>query len=221
MKQPTMDVSSAERAYSRILEDIIEGNLRIGQIVQVNDLSEVLGMSKTPIREAILALEREEILRKRGKFFFVVYPDPEEINQMYELRTELEAFSSYLAALRITKSLKSNLTSIVKEMKRITFNNPRPFDLANINGKFHSLIGKAANNRYLEDDMKRIRTRLRVIRITLYTSYENRLRELEEHRVVGKAILDGDPSRARELMYVHETNVWTYVKENVIPRMLY
>lgn len=209
----------SKKAYSQIVDELIAGNIRMGQVIREEDLGSKFGMSRTPIREAILSLESEGIVARNGRYYFVVYPEPDEINQIYELRRELESLAAFLAAVKITEVMKSNLENVIIEMTFLTKNAPEPISLTNVNSKFHGLIAKASGNRFLERDLGLFRLRLRIIKLTILTSYEKKENELRQHRAIADAIIQGDPNLARKKMYSHQTELWNYARLNIIPKL--
>ncbi|WP_297214931.1 GntR family transcriptional regulator [Thermoplasma sp.] len=213
-------ITLSKKIYNYIIEEITSGHLRMGQIIDENGIMELFGSSKTPIREAILSLENDGIIEKRGKSYFVCFIEPEEINQIFEARRELEAIAVYYAAKRIQKAELKQLNDILKKIRKST-DEDEPADLANLNGKFHSIIARASRNKYIENEVNLLRLKLRIVRVTLFTSIERRSDELTEHSAIYEALANGDADKARTLMYNHETDVWEYVNKYIIPKLYY
>ena len=213
-------ITLSKKSYNYIIEEITSGHLRMGQIIDENGIMELFGSSKTPIREAILSLENDGIIEKRGKSYFVCFIEPEEINQIFEARRELEAIAVYYAAKRIQKAELKQLNDILKKIRKST-DEDEPADLANLNGKFHSIIARASRNKYIENEVNLLRLKLRIVRVTLFTSIERRSDELTEHSAIYEALANGDADKARTLMYNHETDVWEYVNKYIIPKLYY
>ncbi|PYB69007.1 GntR family transcriptional regulator [Thermoplasma sp. Kam2015] len=213
-------ITLSKKIYNYIIEEITSGHLRMGQIIDENGIMELFGSSKTPIREAILSLENDGIIEKRGKSYFVCFIEPDEINQIFEARRELEAIAVYYAAKRIQKAELKQLSDILKKIRKST-DEDEPADLANLNGKFHSIIARASRNKYIENEVNLLRLKLRIVRVTLFTSIERRSDELAEHSAIYEALANGDAEKARTLMYNHETDVWEYVNKYIIPKLYY
>jgi len=213
-------ITLSRKIYGYLMEEITSGRLRMGQIIDENAIMELFRISKTPIREAIFSLENDGIIEKRGKSYFVSFIGPDEINQIFEARRELEAIAAYYAAQRIQKSELNQLSYVLKMIKKST-EEDQPADLANLNGKFHSIIAKASKNKYIEDEVNLLRLKLRIVRVTLFSSLERRSDELLEHSQIYEALVNKDAEQARALMYNHETDVWEYVNKNIIPKLYY
>ena len=66
-----------------------------------------------------------------------------------------------------------------------------------------------------------LRLRLRIVRITIFTSAGRRSEEKEEHEEITQAILSNDPKKAAEAMRKHQLDVWEYVKREIVPKLYY
>ena len=115
--------------------------------------------------------------------------------------------------------IKKSLEDILDKIQLI--GDGDPVSLANINGKFHALVAKGSGNEYIEKFLSSLRLRLRIVRVTLFTSMERRDDELKEHRAIADSILNGEAELARKAMQDHEKDVLEYVKKTVIPKLYY
>nr|WP_287950049.1 GntR family transcriptional regulator [Acidiplasma sp.] len=150
------NVILSKKIYSYIIDEIVSGRLRMGQIIDENKIKDVFNVSKTPIREAIISLENEEVVKKNGKSYFVSFIEPEEIDQIFEARRELESIAAFLAAQRMQRQELKQMENIITKLKDVN-GETDPIELANLNGKFHSLIAKASGNKYIESCVNSMR----------------------------------------------------------------
>lgn len=209
------------KAYDLIMNMILTGQLRMGQSITEDMLKNHLGMSKTPIREAIISLENDGIISKMGRFYNVVYLTKDQINEIYEFKVELEALAAYYATMRMSASMKRNLKQINDKITKMSTDDADPITLANLSGKLHALIAKGSGNSYIEKEINMLRLRLRIVRITIFTSAGRRTEEKEEHEVITQAILRNDPLKAAEAMRKHQIGVWEYVRNEIVPKLYY
>jgi len=94
---------------------------------------------------------------------------------------------------------------------------PDPIVLAELNGSIHMEIARASGNKYLVEFIDRVRLKLLIVRISIFTSYERRLEEVREHSEIVEAVLRRDPKLAREAMERHMDRVVAYVRGKILP----
>lgn len=213
-------VTLSRMAYERLTNAISEGKFRMGQTFTAESLTKDLGISKTPVREALVSLESEGIISKIGRLYSIVYLDEKQIDEIYELRRELETLGAYLAAIRMSESDRKELKQAARLIYKAHKNNADPITLANLSGKLHLLIARGSQNSLLVKEVTGLRLKLRIVRVSLFTSVERREDEYKEHMAIVDSIVKKKADQAKKAMYEHQTNVWKYVKSSVIP-MLY
>lgn len=209
-----------ETAYKYIFDGIMNGRYRAGQSISPDVLAKNLSMSKTPIREALLQLETEGLVLRNGRFYNVIYLDEEEIVELYEVRAILESEAAAMAAARLTDEVAMDLRETLKIIRKMsTQENPDPLVLADLNGKLHAMIATASGNRYIVEYTRNIRLKLKVVRTTLFSSFDRRNVEVSEHEKVIEAVLSGDQSLARRRMWEHEMEVLEYLRNSVLNKI--
>lgn len=209
-----------ETAYKYIFDGILSGRYRAGQSISPDNLVKSLNMSKTPVREALVQLEVEGLVFRNGRYYNVIFLDAEEVLELYEIRGLLESEATYMATKRLTPELLDDLKATVDMIKRLNqAKDPEPIKLANLNGKFHSIIAAGSGNRYIAEYTAAIRLKLKVIRTALFSSSDRRLSEIREHESVLKAMESGNAEEARDMMKSHVGEVIDYLKSNVLNRI--
>ena len=209
-----------ETAYKYMFDGILDGKYRAGQSISPDNIVKSLNMSKTPVREALVQLEVEGLVARNGRFYNIIFLDENEVMELYEIRGILESEATYLATKKLTPEVLSELKTTLEMFKRVNQDSdPDPMRLADLNGKFHSIIAKASGNRYIVEYTIQIRLKLKVIRTALFSSNERRLSEIREHEDVIKAMESGNAVAARDRMKSHVTEVIEYLKANVLNRI--
>ncbi|MCG3110051.1 Transcriptional regulator NanR [Metallosphaera sp. J1] len=217
----TLSNSLGETAYEEILKRILRGEYAQGQLLTEDKLCKDLNMSRTPVREALKTLESEGIVKKVNRSYAVIYITSNEVERLYEVRIPLEFTASRLAALRAKQEDIAQMEEILRYVKEETYKeNPDPSKLAELNGQFHDKVAMSTENQFLYSYLREIRLKLRVVRITLFTSFDRRVEELREHQGILDAIKARDPEKAYEMMISHENNVLEYLRVKVIPILL-
>lgn len=208
-------MSLSQLAYEKIMEYIVTGKYKPGSVMREEELASSLKISRTPIREALVRLEKEGIIVKNGKSFTVVPLSESDIIQLYEVRINLEPYAAKLAAIRATQDEIDNMIKLLDEIRNLSVNDP--LFLANLNGNLHRAIAEASHNKYIVEILDNIRLKLKIVRVTLFVSFQRRDDELREHENVVIAIKNRNPDLAYDMMRLHEEKVLEYVKQNIIP----
>ncbi|ARM75447.1 GntR family transcriptional regulator [Acidianus manzaensis] len=211
-----MTVNLSEKAYNDVLNMILKGKYKQGQRITEEQLCKDLNMSRTPVREALKMLISEGIIKKENKSYSIVSLSSDEVLMLYEIRLPLEATAAYLASERATEEDLKKMDDLLQEIKIETEkSDPDPLTLSNLNGNFHNTIAVASKNKYLQECLNDIRVKLKIIRVTLFSSYERRKEEYEEHNDIFEAIKSRNSEEAKKLMEDHENNVLKYIKQRI------
>lgn len=137
-----------ERAFQQIRKAILSGGLKPGTRLIEQELSEQMGISRFPIREALASLEREGLVTVEPyKGAFVKPFNEEEINELYSIRSLLEVHALQLAMQRNAKELEKNLRSIVQQMK--LSDSIAGSDIVYLDFIFHKTISQLSKNTIL------------------------------------------------------------------------
>ena len=179
------------------------GVLQPGERLMEIQLAEELGVSRTPVREAIRKLEMEGyviMMPRRGTY--VADLSIRDVNEVFEIRTSLESLASGLAAERITEDELEKLQRLLVEIGAHIKNGDME-SIVRTDTEFHDLLYQASRNKRLVGIISNLREQLTRIRTTSM-SYPGRLKAtLEEHRNIVEAIAQGDEKAARKAAEHH------------------
>jgi DNA-binding GntR family transcriptional regulator len=145
--------SPGEEAYLAIRRSILEGNLRPGQRIVEQQLAEALNVSRTPVREALVKLERENLVARIGRGMAVRTYSSDEVRDIYDLRAHLESYAARIACERITDAELAALERVQEdlELDRSGLTEAEAVrQLAQTNQRFHSVVVRAARSAPLE-----------------------------------------------------------------------
>jgi DNA-binding GntR family transcriptional regulator len=153
-EKDVMSLTDADRAYLQIKEKIITVQMPPGSVIQEAGLIQELGLGRTPIREALKQLQSESLVvvaPRRGMFVSDVAIT--DLQQIYEVRVELESLCARLAAQRITPEQLSELKSLMAECRR---SDQADKELVlSLDRRFHQLMAEAAGNRFLRSEVEK------------------------------------------------------------------
>lgn len=181
-----------EQAYRTIKQMILGGRLAPRERLNEGPLAAELGVSRTPLREAIRMLEQEGLVVRDTLGAYVKGLSYEEARDLYAVRVNLEGLAAHLAAQQMHDAeQRLRLETVVAQMERVV----RDGDISSletINGEFHRTICRIAGNGYLKDVLEDIRSRLSVLRAGALQARERTDESLTEHKELARIIATGD-----------------------------
>ncbi|MEM9430819.1 MAG: GntR family transcriptional regulator [Pseudomonadota bacterium] len=183
------------------LEDLIlKGAFADGARLDEAGLADRFSVSRTPIREALLRLQRTGLVEHRPRRgVFVRQPGPVELLEMFEVMAELEAVCARLSATRISEDAIARLTEINARCRTA----PDADAYFTENEIFHRTLYAEARNRFLEAECLRLHRRLRPFR-RLQLRLRGRLQQsLAEHEAILAALEAGAAEDAASAMRTH------------------
>ena len=198
----------SERVYQSLKRDIITGILRPGEAVTEKDLAGRYKSSRTPVREAALRLEEQNLLQNiPNRGYFVTHLTVNDLNDIYEYRLSVECTSAELAASR---GIPGNNLS---ELNKLGSRRSRPDSRASFeefiaaDTAFHVNIARLTRNPLLVRAVSDMRCQMERILFAgidaLDTSYYYGDLPVHGHQGILRAIKEGNVKLARKLMHEH------------------
>jgi DNA-binding GntR family transcriptional regulator len=194
----------AERVYQQLKSDIIHGVFQAGEAINEKVLAHRYEGSRTPVREAIMRLQQESLLRLvPQKGYFVSHLTIHELNEMYEYRAEVEGFCAELAARRWTDpALVQHLTELAQTQYKTEDRNTYEHFIE-ADTEFHIGIAQLTHNRLLLRAVKEVRCQMeRIMFASIDIGYYGEV-PAREHSDIVEALRKHDPAAARQAMYDH------------------
>jgi len=200
-----------ELVLDAIRSAIMNGTLQPRERLMEIQMAEELGVSRTPIREALRNLELEGfIVMVPRKGAYVADLSFKDIADVFEIRAALEGLAAGLAAERITEEELEDMERLLVE-KRDAITQNDIGKLVEVDTKFHALMYQASRNERLSSIISNLREQIQRFRLTSL-SYPGRMKEsLNEHKKIVEAIQSRDIQIARHLAQEHIENA-----ENVL-----
>ncbi len=189
-----------------IRQAIISGQFPPGMRLMELQLAEEMGVSRTPVREAIRKMELEGLvvmIPRRGAY--VADISIKDINEVYEVRTALDVLSAGLAAERIDKSEIQEMRELLAEEAALVEARDYPKIIDN-DTAFHDVIYRASGNTRCMNIISNLREQITAIR-GRSMPYPGRVEiMLKEHRAIFDAIAAGKVEKAQEAVRTHMEN---------------
>lgn len=197
--------SRTSQLKESIEQDIISGRLKPGDPLDENALALQFGVSKTPIREALLQLCSLGLVDFKPRHgAFVAKLTIRQLVGMIEVMAELEALSAQLAARRMDLAERRALSAIHERSRAfVSTGNVTEYERCNL--EFHEAIYSGSHNAYLEHQLKEIRGRLAPYRRLPFQQTGQMHRSFSEHAAIASAIINGDHEAALREMNAHVT----------------
>lgn len=196
-------LSLSEEVYSRLMRKILDGNFKEGSRLREEILCRELGVSRTPVREALIRLAREGILEQIPRRGCVLRKlPPEEIEELLSCRRLLECLvlREYFDGIdrKKCRALSDNLNDAVKqdggELRAA---------LLSADEELHELIVSACRNRFLSEELKRLQLLCRPYRVLRCAEAEDTAAIFKERQHIIKAILSGNAEKAEAALSTH------------------
>lgn len=207
--------SLAQKAYDHVQESIFSGRLRAGAVISEAALAKELGISRTPVGEAVRQLVREGLVEQVPRFGTIVKSlDQRDLLELYEMREALESYAAARAAEHVQDETLDRLQHYCDVMEKIGLEmaatGARTLDEAGLRRflaadmAFHMLIIEAAGNRRMIDAVKNMRTISRIFRMRRAWHDLGIVKKAHEfHRLILEALRGHDPEAARRHMAEH------------------
>jgi DNA-binding GntR family transcriptional regulator len=209
--------TTANAVYSALRHCIIEGEFRPGERLLSDDLAGRLGVSRTPVREALRKLEAEGyVVAATGKGLIVREFSEKELDDLFFIREILEGAAARLAAENVTPAELVQMEELLEDMELAkTRENMDVF--RTLTGKFHALFHSASRNDRLASMLREIQDSVRQVGSS--TIFSGRVSEaLKEHRALYNAFKARDSDKAEELAREHRRRTLVARREMIRSR---
>ena len=209
-RKPTKHRSLTDVAYQTLKQQIVTCKLKPGEPLVYDKLARRLRLSRTPIREAILRLEREGFVEVRPRMgTFVSHVDVRQIREMYEVRSALEALAAKQAAGRIDPE---ELAAVEEELRR----QPDLAAISEAGQELHRLIVRSSGNAVLVRFLESLRDHFRRYRAMSLAIPEKVRSSHREHLEILEALKRGDGDGAARLVENHFEHAARFLLESLM-----
>jgi len=196
-----------EQTYQALRHAILSGELIVGTRLVETQLAETLRVSRTPIREAIRQLQRENLITTDGSGALrVAKLSIEDAIQLYDCRIALEQLSVSEACRHATPSQIAKLEQVVQQAEQtqgqlhhsLTYQ-----ELLYIDYEFHRLLAESSANQWLVQILDQVFDKMALLRLRTMEQNPGVLEIRSEHRRILQAVCDRDPVRATQAIQYH------------------
>ena len=206
-------ISLATQVFEKLEEDIITGVYPRGEILTELKLVEQLGVSRTPIREALRRLEQERLIKETGKGSLVLGITMEDLVDIMEIRQRIEGLAAYHATKNLTDEGRVALQQI-SQLQDFYYEKRDIDNLRKMDDKFHDAIYQLSNRPVLRDALVPLHRKTQRYRRISMEDKDRLNSSIQEHKMICSAILSGDAELAEQLITQHIESA----KESMIER---
>lgn len=196
---------AADKAYEVIRSALLRGELTDGARLKEKDLAESIGVSRTPVREALRRLNAEGLIEFTSNHrAAVALWSGENVDDLFSLRARLESFAAKLASERITADKIAELEGLAESMEQAARANRVSFDrISQLNGQFHKIILEASGSKRLRALMAGLIELPIILRTYHHYTPDELSRSFGHHREMISAFQAHDGEWARCVMTSH------------------
>src|SRR5690625_2581250 len=197
-KDDSAGMSLAGAAYKALYSAIEMGDLLPGTKISINALSDKLGMSRTPVRDAVSRLESDGLISYDSNAGRVIaHLDLQMVNELYTVRLVLEVAAAGMAAKNASEAEILVLKEMLEQERQLINN---PISRERHNRQFHQAIYRTAHNRYLLNTLSALQTPMLLLGPSVSNDKQRVQEAYKEHKELVEYIAQHDVSGAELCM---------------------
>ena len=192
-----------ELVYEELRMLIMTGQIKPGTRMMEIDLAENMGVSRTPIREAIRQLEKDRLVTiepRRGAYVSDI--SATEMEDMLFVREPLEGIATFLATQNMTDEEMQELTE-VNRMYEIAYQKGEREELIKLDTQFHNLIAEGSRNNYLISILKNLQEQVLRFRYIYFQSGKRAAEVIGEHQLILNNMMERNQEEAKKYSIEH------------------
>ena len=202
-------ISIAEQIFEQLEKDILSGKYQRGEVISEGKLSQELGVSRTPVREAVMRLLQDHVLMETSKGLTVVGITKQDIRDMYEIRTEIEGRAGAMAAANITDEELEELGRVL-DLQRyyVEKGDPREYadNIKDLDTQFHALLYRASRSMAYIDVLIPMHMKMTKFRKASVSKKSRAVESISEHQEIYDALKKHDTELTRVKVLKHTAN---------------
>ena len=202
----------ADQVFDRLENDIFTGVYARGSVLTENRLCEELGVSRTPIREALKRLEQEHLVESHSKGLVVVGISRQDALTIYEVRKRIEGLAASMCAEKATDEQIAKLRDIV-ELQEFCAEKQDSEKVRMLDNQFHDTVYRCCGSVVLYDTLMPLHKKIQKFRKASVEVHGRAAASAGEHRRIFEAIAAHDPAAAEAAMLAHIDKAQSFITE--------
>lgn len=205
-------VSLADQVFEHIERDILSGKYERGEIITEGKLSAELGVSRTPVREALRRLDQEHLIEESGKGSVVIGISEKDLEDIFLIRKQLECLAASMAAKNHTDEQLAELKETL-ELQEFYVTKADTEHVKYMDNKFHRILYKLTGSNVFFDTLVPLHRKIQKYRRASLQSKSRAAESVLEHRKIYEAIAQGDEKLAYKTVLEHIENAYNHIKK--------
>ena len=205
-------VSLADQVFEHIERDILSGKYERGEIITEGKLSAELGVSRTPVREALRRLDQEHLIEESGKGSVVIGISEKDLEDIFLIRKQLECLAASMAAKNHTDEQLAELKETL-ELQEFYVAKADTEHVKYMDNKFHRILYKLTGSTVFYDTLVPLHRKIQKYRRASLQSKSRAKESVLEHRKVYEAIASRDEDLAAKTVLEHIENAYNHIKK--------
>lgn len=203
-------VSLADQVFEHLENDILSGKYQRGEILTESKLSAELGVSRTPIREALRRLGQEHIIEESGKGSVVLGISEGDLRDIFLIREKVEGLAAAQAAERCSKEQLDKLRETV-ELQEFYVEKHDAEQIKQMDNRFHELVYKYSGSTVFYDTLIPLHKKVQKYRKAAMESSSRAVSSVREHKKIYGAIEKRDGALAEKYAIEHVKNAYQHI----------
>ena len=205
-------VSLADQVFERLEADILSGRYKRGETITELQLCSELGVSRTPVREALRRLYQEHLVADNGKTTVVLGISIQDLRDMFEIRVRIEGLAVRGFIEHCTPETLRELREAI-DFQQFYLSKSDADHLKSLDGRFHDIIYDHCGSQVLRDTLEPLHNKVQKYRMASLSKQERAERSVAEHEAIYQAIVQRDADLADRLLTEHVRNALTSILE--------
>ena len=203
-------ISLAEQVFERLENDILVGKYQRGEVLTELKLVTDLGVSRTPVREALHRLEQEHIIEITPKGILILGVTEQDLKDIFAIRKRIEGLASAFAAQNMTEEQLAELKEAL-ELQEFYVNKQDPEHIKTMDSRFHKLIYRYCGSAALNDTLLPLHKKVQKYRRASVEDKSRAKQSLSEHRAIFEAIAAKNAVLAEKCTTEHIANAEEHI----------
>ncbi|MBE6699820.1 MAG: GntR family transcriptional regulator [Ruminococcaceae bacterium] len=203
-------ISLAEQVFERLENDILTGKYQRGEILTEMKLVTDLGVSRTPVREALRRLEQEHIIEITSKGILILSVTEKDLKDIFAIRLRIEGMASAFAAENMTNEQLAELKETL-ELQEFYVSKQDPEHIKTMDSRFHQLIYRYCGSAVLNDTLLPLHKKVQKYRRASVENNSRALQSAREHRAIFEAIEARNAALAEKYTTEHIANAAEHI----------
>ena len=203
-------ISLADQVFDHLENDILSGKYQRGEVLTESKLSAELGVSRTPIREALRRLEQEHIIEESGKGSVVIGINEKDLEDIFMIRKSLECQVAALAAKNRTEEQLKQLREAL-EFQEFYLNKKDPDQIKLMDSRFHETLYKLSGSTAFYDTLVPLHKKIQKYRRASVANSSRAEASVADHRKIYEAIESQNTALAAKYASEHVENAYKHI----------